>query len=149
MFRYSSPYLFCTILLSVLLLNACSSTPPALTSGSDTWPLKTVTYPSSFQTPSGETITSKDPNLKILRAEFECPENKSLPALWLGNDNQALSSFSMYLPQGFSDVFITDTNGNKYSVVLIDNCSIVGLVPKDGTSFKLQFKDLEPVALEK
>ena len=148
MFKVPALYLLCVIQLSVLLLNACSSPPPALTSGSDTWLLKTVTYPSSFRTAGGETITPTDANFKFILAEFECPENKTLAALWLGDNNSAISSFTMYLPQGYSNVYVTNAKGDKHPVVLIENCTVVGLVPIDGTGFRLQFKDLEPVDLD-
>jgi len=48
---------------------------------------------------------------------------------------------------GFSDVYITDDKGEKYPVVLIEQCSVAGLVPKNGAGFTLQFKDLQPLSL--
>ena len=149
MFKHRNLYLFCALVLSVLFLAACSSTPPALTSGSDTWLLKTVTYPNSVKTALGDTVTSDDANFKFIYAEFECIDNKSLTGLWSGVDDSAFATYSVYQKGGFTDVFITDSKENKYLVVLIEKCGVAGLVPNDGTEFYLHFKDLEPVALGK
>ncbi len=153
MFNHRILLLICTLTISTLLINACGTPPnppkPELVSGNDTWLLKSVTYPNSLETAVGDTITSKDANFKIIHAEFECPDNKSLTSLWSGIDDSALSNYSMYQRDGFTDVFITDSKGDKYLAVLIEKCGVAGLVPSDGTGFKLQFKDLEPVALDK
>lgn len=142
-------YRFCALVLSVITLSSCQSAPPALTSGSDSWLLKTVTYPSSIRTATGDTLTSKDAEFKIIHAEFECLEGKSLTSLWSGIDDSMFSNYTIYQKDGFTDVFITDSNGNKYPAALIETCGVAGLVPNDGKGFILQFKDLESVVLDK
>lgn len=137
--------LFGITLLGILLLTACRPA-PALINGDDKWKLVGVTYPASVETPGGGTLTPKDANFKLIRAEFECLENKSLIGVMLGKDASTLGSMSM--ANGFPNIYITSDDGNKYSVYMIETCAIVGSVPVDGSGFSLEFKDLEPVPLD-
>lgn len=134
-----------SITLGVVFLAACRPA-PALINGQDTWKLAAVTYPASVETPNGGTLAPKDANFKLIRAEFECVENKSLIGLMLGEDTSTIGS--MATPNGLPDIYITSDDGNKYIVYMIETCAIVGSVPLDGSGFSLQFMDLEPVPLD-
>ena len=101
-----------------------------------------------MKTALGDTMTSEDANFKLIYAEFECLEDKSLTGLWSGIDDSAFATYSVYQKGGFTNVFITDSKENKYLIVLIDKCGVAGLVPNDGTGFNLHFKDLQPVSLD-
>ena len=137
--------LFGAMLAGVLLLSSCGPA-PALTNGEDTWKLTSVTFLESVETPNGGALTPIDSSFKIIRAEFECVEGKSLVGLVMGQDDAGISS--VFLTNGFSDVYITADDGEEYAVYVIDSCAITGSVPADGSGFRLHFMDLEPVPLD-
>ena len=138
---------FFILCLVAILVASCSLKPPTLTDGTNSWPLKTVTFPASVPSGTGDVIFPKDDTYILLRAEFDCTNGVNLTAPYLGETTSSISNFNVYQPGGFADIYISNNAGEKYPVVLLEDCAVTGTVPKDGTNFSLNFKELDPVSL--
>ena len=55
--------------------------------------------------------------------------------------------FEMYKIDGFSEVYVTDSKGEKYRTVVIGECRLAFPLPNESAGFTLYFKDFAPLNL--
>ncbi len=125
--------------------------PNQISSGQHFWQLVSLDFP-SYISAIGRVFyppTRRDPVLSYvyLKMNFNCASGRSLIHLYTGED---LGLTFIYRPDGYSDVFVEDLQGNRYLVNLIGACYLAAPLPRsrmEDPGFTLHFKSLPPFRL--
>jgi hypothetical protein len=117
--------------------------PNQITSGQDVWQLTalemthTVRFLNTYVSP--QTYNNYPYNYVFLVFDFQCQTGTNLPTLYAGSD---LGVTYVHKKTGYPDLYVTDSQDNKFPVTIISTCWLAAPVPYTSHGFTLHFQNL-------
>lgn len=148
MARRNCVKLFLLSLMFLILLAACTGSKPTLTDGVSHLTLMSAVLEntSTVKTSSGQTISSLQTGHKLLTLTFSTKDEGNLISFALGKDMSG--AIDLFLPGGFTKIYATDDNGEKYYAGYVSQTTLVIPVPENSTTLSLFVGDLAPIEIK-
>jgi len=97
----------------------------------------TVRFLNTYVSP--QTYNNYPHNYVFLVFDFVCMTGTTLPTLYAGSD---LGVTYVHKKAGYPDLYVTDSQGQIFPVVIISTCWLAAPIPYNSQGFTLHFKNL-------